>query len=238
MDRIEANLEHREDQNVYVLTYLDGNFPPREFGYNDPRSKEEIVKEIDQYCDDNMLTIVNRGDFPELNTGEIKMVQCMENLNTRQVWRILESVANTQGKTSDAYSALEDVIIKYGDFNNPTKKLSDEAITKTNEAIEQHSLINESQLILEMDLFDVTRRDLVSFKDFINISDNVHKVKHKDYLKGFTREIKRHKLFTHPTFDSTYDAVEKSQTREKVKKEKPDGWDPKKNQSFKIGPKK
>ena len=238
MDRIQASLEHIEDQNKYVLTYLDGDFPPKDFTYQDPKSMQEVISEITAYADDNMLTIVNIGDFPEFNNGEIKMVQCMEHLNTRQIWRILESIANTQGKDSNAYSVIEDIVIKYGNFENPTKELPTEAIEEANEALEVFSLVTESQLILEMDLFDVTRRDLISFKDFLKSTERIQNPPKRNYLKGFTREIKRHKLFTHPTFDSTYDAIEKSQTREKVKKEKPEGWNPKKNHSFEIGPKK
>lgn len=247
MERIKARLTHMEGVG-YSVEYLEGDFQPKMFNYDDPSSMDAVVDDIKQYAKENMLEFVNISDFPEFNTGDVEMVQCTdcgvhETLNTKQAWRILESLRATYGQTSEQYLALEDIILEHVNFEKAEDNFSDVVVKNINEALNTHKILKESFMLLEMDLFDVRRRDILSFKDFTKACDNVHNLQpkkgQKNYLKGYTREITRHKLFTHPSFDSTYGAVEKSQAKPKpVKKkdaEKP-AFDKKKNKSFDQSP--
>jgi len=66
-------------------------------------------------------------------------------------------------------------------------------------------------------MFNVKRRDITSFEDYLKERDNLLRiipangkgaVKEKDrVLKQYIREVSRHPLFSHPTFDNNYTAL-------------------------------
>lgn len=68
-----------------------------------------------------------------------------------------------------------------------------------------------------MEMFDVKRRDITSFEDYLKERDNLTRlipatgkgsIPEKDKpLKQYIREISRHPLFNHPTFDNNYFAL-------------------------------
>lgn len=69
----------------------------------------------------------------------------------------------------------------------------------------------EAVALLEFEMFNVTRRDVVSFADFMKNAKNITKIvaSGKDLAKrkfqqGFTHEIKRDATFKHPAFDNLY----------------------------------
>lgn len=78
----------------------------------------------------------------------------------------------------------------------------------------------EDESLLEMEMFNVKRRDIMSLKEFMKTTENASKLiagkgdiskNKKGYLKEFTRKITRDKLFMHPIYDSTYMAIDISQ---------------------------
>ena len=83
--------------------------------------------------------------------------------------------------------------------------------------------INGSK-VFEMEMFDVKRRDLISFKDFLKIPEKAGKIiengkkKDKDkVLKEFTREIERSPMFSSPNYDPTYRAIDVGRKKKNVK---------------------
>lgn len=65
----------------------------------------------------------------------------------------------------------------------------------------------------EMEMFNVKRRDIMSFKEFSKIYDkvtDVHKPGTHKTLKPYINEIERLDLFGHEAFDPTYDMLDKA----------------------------
>lgn len=90
--------------------------------------------------------------------------------------------------------------------------------------------------ILEMEMFNVKRRDIISFKNFLKVPEKAGEAvmatggldkNKKKYLVDFTHEISRDPLFSHPQYDLTYDMLEKSKGAKPKKNEprfkSPDG---------------
>ncbi len=72
---------------------------------------------------------------------------------------------------------------------------------------------NNIELLNEMEMFNIKRREIMSFKDFSNIYDkvtDVHKPNTHKTLKPYMHEIKRLDLFGHEAFDPTYDMLDKA----------------------------
>jgi len=68
--------------------------------------------------------------------------------------------------------------------------------------------------INEMEMFNIKRRDIISFKEFSKSYDNVTKITKpgdkKAVLKPWIHEIKRLDMFSHEAFDPTYDMLDKA----------------------------
>lgn len=67
-----------------------------------------------------------------------------------------------------------------------------------------------SEILLEMEMFDINRRDITSFEDFkkahedAGFAQELDKDRKPAKLQEYQRRIKRHSSFNHPTWDSTY----------------------------------
>lgn len=79
------------------------------------------------------------------------------------------------------------------------------------ESIMESAEYAEDVELLEFEMFDVKRRDIMSFKDFLksagNASDAVESgadLPNRKYQLGFMHEIKRNPLFKHPAFDNLF----------------------------------
>lgn len=73
----------------------------------------------------------------------------------------------------------------------------------------------------EMEVFNIKRRDIISFKEFAKAHEVASKLiksgKIKDApLKEYLHKIERIDIFGHPSFDSTYNMLDKAQGK-KVK---------------------
>jgi hypothetical protein len=85
-----------------------------------------------------------------------------------------------------------------------------------NEKLDENRQLNESmtseeEALLEFEMFDVKRRDVVSFADFLKNAANYNKVtpsgkdlQNRKFELGFMHEIQRDPLFKHPAFDNLY----------------------------------
>lgn len=65
----------------------------------------------------------------------------------------------------------------------------------------------------EMEMFNIKRREIISFKDFAKAYDkvtDVHKPGTHKTLKPYIHEIKRLDIFGHEAFDPTYDMLDKA----------------------------
>ena len=120
-----------------------------------------------------------------------------------------------------------DRLKKYVDDNN-VEVLNRASFKLFNEIemVEESTPINENKnfikdpMLLEMEMFNVKRRDIMSFADFTKAPENASKLikgkgdlakNEKGYLKEYTRKIQRDPIFGHPVFDSTYRVVDISQ---------------------------
>jgi len=73
--------------------------------------------------------------------------------------------------------------------------------------------MNNIKRLNEMEMFNIKRREIMSYKEFIKIYDkvtDVHKPNTHDTLKPYIHEIKRLDMFKHEAFDPTYDMLDKS----------------------------
>lgn len=89
------------------------------------------------------------------------------------------------------------------------------------------SLTPEDEALLEFEMFNVTRRDVVSFADFLKNAKNASELvkSGKDlptrkFQLGFMHEIQRDPTFKHPAFDSHYKSFG---TKDKKKREEAEG---------------
>ena len=101
------------------------------------------------------------------------------------------------------------------------------------EPMDSISAINESmnpnaEALLEFEMFNVTRRDITSFSDFIKKAKDITKVvtsgkdlSGRKFQQGFMHEIKRDSLFKHPAFDNLYKSF--GEKDEKKRKEQEGG---------------
>ena len=65
----------------------------------------------------------------------------------------------------------------------------------------------------EMEMFNIKRREIMSFKEFAKAYDkvtDVHKPGTHKTLKPYIHEIKRLDMFGHEAFDPTYDMLDKA----------------------------
>lgn len=84
------------------------------------------------------------------------------------------------------------------------------------EKLDESRQLNESmsdadEALLEFEMFDVKRRDVVSFAEFLKNAANYNKVTpsgkdlpSRKFELGFMHEINRDPLFSHPAFDNLY----------------------------------
>jgi hypothetical protein len=85
-----------------------------------------------------------------------------------------------------------------------------------NEPMDKIQGINESaspedEALLEYEMFNVNRRDVTSFSDFLKKAEDYRTVtpsgkdlNHRKFQLGFMHEIQRDPTFKHPAFDSLY----------------------------------
>ena len=89
------------------------------------------------------------------------------------------------------------------------------------------SLSEEDEALMEYEMFNVTRRDVTSFADFLKNAKNVSNVvktgndlSSRKFQVGFMHEIKRDPTFKHPAFDNLYKSFGE---KDKKKREETDG---------------
>lgn len=73
------------------------------------------------------------------------------------------------------------------------------------------NLSEEDEALLEYEMFNVNRRDVTSFADFLKKSQDLHTITKsgndlpkRKFQLGFMHEIQRDETFKHPAFDSLY----------------------------------
>lgn len=89
----------------------------------------------------------------------------------------------------------------YSFFSEP-EKFSADAITKLNESVKRTGTIGELGSLLEFEMFNVKRKDIMSFKEFLKCAAAASQIEttgrgmgKRKFQQGLFREIKVHKHF-------------------------------------------
>ena len=89
------------------------------------------------------------------------------------------------------------------------------------------SLSEEDEALMEFEMFNVTRRDITSFSDFLKKSKDITKVvksgtdlASRKFQLGYMHEVQRNPLFSHPAFDNLYKSFGE---KNKAKREESEG---------------
>jgi len=89
------------------------------------------------------------------------------------------------------------------------------------------SMTQEEEALLEFEMFNVNRRDVTSFADFLKKAKDItaivksgNDLSTRKFQAGFMHEIKRDPIFKHPAFDNLYKSFGE---KDKKKREEQDG---------------
>lgn len=141
-----------------------------------------------------------------LYVGRAFYVQFLDE-STEDLVFAYENPAQIYSKVNEMLGAIERDGINI--INKESYKFFSEKLDETRQLNE--SMSEEDEALLEFEMFDVKRRDVVSFAEFLKNAENYSKVTpsgkdlpNRKFELGFMHEIKRDPLFKHPAFDNLY----------------------------------
>ncbi len=110
-------------------------------------------------------------------------------------------------------------------LNRDSFKFFNEPLDETRQINE--SLSPEEEALLEYEMFDVNRRDVTSFADFLKKAKDITAIvksgkdlSNRKFQAGFMHEIERNPIFKHPAFDNLFKSFGE---RDKKKREAEEG---------------